>query len=114
MTVIDNAIYIDGKRAIVPQSLDQTFEELRTCTDTPGHCFCWIGLLRPSKPEIDAVAAEFNLHGLAVEDTVKAHQRPKRERYGDVDFIVLRPARYVDPVEVVRSARCTCSSDPTP
>ena len=56
VTVIDNAIYIDGKRAIVPQSLDQTFEELRTCTDTPGHCFCWIGLLRPSKPEIDAVA----------------------------------------------------------
>ena len=36
MTVIDNAIYIDGKRAIVPKSLDQTFEELRTCTDTPG------------------------------------------------------------------------------
>ena len=70
--------------------------------------------LRPSKLEIDAVAAEFNLHGLAVEDTIKAHQRPKRERYGDVDFIVLRPARYVDPVEVVRSARCTCSSDPTP
>jgi magnesium transporter len=93
VTVIDNAIYIDGKRAIVPPSLDQTFEELRTCTDTPGHCFCWIGLLRPSKSEIDAVAAEFNLHGLAVEDTIKAHQRPKRERYGDVDFIVLRPAR---------------------
>ena len=101
MTVIDNAIYIDGKRAIVPTSLDHTFEELRTCTDTPGHSFCWIGLLRPSTSEIDAVAAEFNLHGLAVEDTITAHQRPKRERYGDVDFIVLRPARYVDPVEVV-------------
>ena len=72
MTVIDNAIYIDGKRAVVPQSLDQTFEELRTCTDTPGHCFCWIGLPRPSTSEIDAVAAEFNLHGLAVEDTITA------------------------------------------
>ena len=77
MSVIDNAIYIDGKRAIVPESLDQTFEELRSCTDTAGHSFCWIGLLRPSKPEIDAVAAEFDLHGLAVEDTIKAHQRPK-------------------------------------
>jgi magnesium transporter len=99
--VIDNAIYIDGKRAIVPESLDQTFEELRSCTDTPGNAFCWIGLLRPSKQEIDAVAAEFDLHGLAVEDTVKAHQRPKCERYGEVEFVVLRPARYVDPVEVV-------------
>ena len=101
MSVIDNAIYIDGKRAIVPESLDQTFEELRSCTDTPGKAFCWIGLLRPSTQEIDAVAAEFNLHGLAVEDTIKAHQRPKRERYGEVEFVVLRPARYVDPVEVV-------------
>ena len=101
MPVIDNAIYIDGKRAIVPESLDQTFEELRSCTDTPGKAFCWIGLLRPSKHEIDAVAAEFNLHGLAVEDTIKAHQRPKCERYGEVEFVVLRPARYVDPVEVV-------------
>jgi len=101
VTVIDNAIYIDGKRAIVPKSLDHTVEELRTHTDMPGRGFCWIGLLRPSKSEIDAVAAEFNLHGLAVEDTIKAHQRPKRERYGDVEFIVLRPAPYVDHVEVV-------------
>jgi len=101
MAVVDNAIYIDGKRAVVPESLDHTFEELRTCTDTPGRSFCWIGLLRPSRAEIDAVAAEFNLHGLAVEDTIKAHQRPKLERYGDVNFVVLRPARYVDPVEVV-------------
>ena len=42
-----------------------------------------------------------HLHGLAVEDTVKAHQRPKLERYGEVEFVVSRPARYVDPVEVV-------------
>ena len=40
-------------------------------------------------------------HGLGVEDTITAHQRPKIERYGDVLFVVLRPARYVDPVEVV-------------
>jgi magnesium transporter len=36
---MDNAIYIDGKRAIVPESLDQTFEDLRSCTDTPGRSF---------------------------------------------------------------------------
>ncbi|GAA1318014.1 magnesium/cobalt transporter CorA [Pseudonocardia xinjiangensis] len=100
MSVVDNAIYIDGKRAAVPSSLDHTFEELRRCPDG-GRSFCWIGLLRPSKQEIEAVAEEFGLHGLAVEDTVNAHQRPKLERYGDVLFVVLRPARYVDPVEVV-------------
>jgi len=87
-----------GSRSFDALLLD---EELRSCTDTPGHSFCWIGLLRPSASEIDAVAAEFGLHGLVVEDTIKAHQRPKLERYGEVEFVVLRPARYVDPVEVV-------------
>ncbi len=29
MSVVDNAIYIDGRRAVVPDSLDNTFEELR-------------------------------------------------------------------------------------
>jgi magnesium transporter len=100
MSVVDNAIYVDGKRTAVPDSLNRTFEELRQCPDQ-GRSFCWIGLLRPSPAEIQAVAEEFDLHGLAVEDTVTAHQRPKLERYGDVMFVVLRPARYVDPVEVV-------------
>jgi magnesium transporter len=101
MSVVDNAIYIDGKRAVVPESLDQTFETLRDCAARAKNSFCWIGLLRPSQEEIDAVAAEFELHSLAVEDTVTAHQRPKVERYGDVDFVVLRPARYADHEEVV-------------
>ena len=35
------------------------------------------------------------------EDTIKAHQRPKIERYGDVLFTVLRPARYLDAEERV-------------
>jgi magnesium transporter len=100
MPVVDNAIYIDGRRAVVPQSLDHTFEELRECPGQ-GHSFCWIGLLRPSPEEIEAVADEFQLHPLSVEDTINAHQRPKLERYGDVLFVVLRPARYVDDVEVV-------------
>jgi magnesium transporter len=58
-------------------------------------------MLRPGPDEIDAVAREFTLHELAVEDTVNQHQRPKLERYGDTTFVVLRPARYVDPVEVI-------------
>jgi len=95
MTVVDNAIYIDGRRAVVPSSLEQTFAELRGCPDD-GHSFSWIGLLHPSTEEIKAVAEEFGLHSLAVEDTIKAHQRPKLEHFGDVLFVVLRPARYVD------------------
>jgi magnesium transporter len=100
MSVVDNAIYVDGKRELAPASLDHTFEALRTCPDA-GRSFCWIGMLRPDDKEIATVAKEFSLHPLAVEDTVSAHQRPKLERYGDTLFVVLRPARYVDPVEVV-------------
>ncbi|OZM78399.1 magnesium/cobalt transporter CorA [Pseudonocardia sp. MH-G8] len=100
MPLVDNAIYVDGRRAAAPGSLDRTFEELRQCSDQ-GRSFCWIGLLRPTTEEIRSVAEEFSLHGLAVEDTITAHQRPKLERYGDVLFVVLRPARYVDRDEAV-------------
>src|SRR6478752_4850096 len=100
MSVVDNAIYVDGRRAVVPESLDSTIEALHACP-SEGHSFGWIGMLRPDKAEVRAVADEFDLHPLAVEDTINAHQRPKLERYGDVLFVVLRPARYVDPVEVV-------------
>ena len=61
----------------------------------------WIGLLRPTEEQFATVAAEFNLHELAAEDAVQAHQRPKLERYGDTLFVVLRPARYDDAWEEV-------------
>jgi magnesium transporter len=100
MSVVDNAIYVDGRREVVPPSLDLAFDALRSCPDS-GRSFAWIGMLRPTREEIAAVAREFHLHDLAVEDTVNAHQRPKLERYGDTIFVVLRPARYIDRVEVV-------------
>jgi magnesium transporter len=96
MAVVDNAIYVDGRRAADPESLEQTYELLRD-----EHGMGWIGLYRPDDKEIASVAMEFGLHELAVEDAVHAHQRPKLERYGDTLFVVLRPARYVDPDEVV-------------
>ena len=100
MTVVDNAVYVDGRRAREPESVDQTVETLAACGNGPG-TFCWIGMLRPDETAIKEVAAEFGLHQLAVEDTVHAHQRPKFEMYGDTEFVVLRPARYVDDVEEV-------------
>lgn len=96
MTIIDNAIYVDGIRSANPQSLEQTFE---TLSSHGG--MAWIGLYRPTEPEMAAVAAEFGLHELAVEDAISAHQRPKLERYNDILFTVLRPARYLDDTETV-------------
>jgi magnesium transporter len=100
VSVVDNAIYVDGRRKLAPTSLDTVFEALRSCPDD-GRSFAWIGMLRPGHDEIEVVAREFGLHELAVEDTVRGHQRPKLERYGETTFVVLRPARYVDPVEII-------------
>lgn len=96
MPIVDNAIYREGVRQALPVTLDQTFEDLR---DNGG--FAWIGLYRPTEEELRAVATEFTLHPLAVEDALKGHQRPKLERFGDVLFVVLRSARYLDAPEEV-------------
>ena len=55
-----------------------------------GDAFVWVALVEPTEEEFDAVRREFDLHELAVEDAVKAHQRPKLERYDDTLFIVLK------------------------
>jgi magnesium transporter len=54
--------------------------------------------------ELERTARELGLHELAVEDAVKAHQRPKLEVYGDDLFVVLKPARYDDPREAIELA----------
>ncbi|MGH3931913.1 MAG: magnesium and cobalt transport protein CorA [Pseudonocardiaceae bacterium] len=102
MALVDNAVYTQGRRCEAPTSLETTYELLREhSAHDGGSCLAWIGLYRPEEQEIASVAAEFGLHELAVEDAVQAHQRPKLERYGGTLFVVLRPARYVDPIEVV-------------
>ncbi|MEV8146473.1 magnesium/cobalt transporter CorA [Specibacter sp. NPDC078709] len=96
MTIIDNAVYVNGKRFADPISLEQTYEVMDACGG-----MAWIGMFRPDEAEMTSLAAEFSLHELAVEDTIMAHQRPKLERYDDVLFTVLRPARYIDENESV-------------
>ena len=64
--------------------------------------FVWIGLYEPEpRTEFESIRSEFELHELAVEDAIHAHQRPKLEVYDDMVFVVLKTARYVDPEEVV-------------
>ncbi|HOW02199.1 MAG TPA: CorA family divalent cation transporter, partial [Rhodoglobus sp.] len=96
MPIVDNAIYREGVRQTRAVTLDQTFEALRD-----GGGFAWIGMYRPTEDELRAVATEFGLHELAVEDALVGHQRPKLERYGETLFLVLRPARYLDAPEEV-------------
>jgi magnesium transporter len=96
-TVVSSAIYRDGRRIDSPATLAETYQRLRQEPDA----MAWIGLYRPAEAQLLAVAEEFGLHELAVEDAIVAHQRPKLERYGDTLFVVLRAARYLDDVEEV-------------
>ncbi|MFD6301070.1 magnesium and cobalt transport protein CorA [Streptomyces sp. NPDC060235] len=96
-SVVQAALYRDGVRVSTPESLADTFRELREQPDG----MAWIGLARPTEAELLSLAAEFDLHPLAVEDAMEAHQRPKLERYGETLFVVLSAARYLDAVEEV-------------
>ncbi|MFG3289000.1 magnesium and cobalt transport protein CorA [Streptomyces sp. NPDC048179] len=96
-SVVEAALYRDGVRVSTPATLAETYRELR---DQPSG-MAWIGLARPTSDELLSLASEFDLHPLAVEDAMEAHQRPKLERYGDTLFVVLRAARYLDAPEEV-------------
>ncbi|BBJ40228.1 magnesium transporter CorA [Streptomyces antimycoticus] len=96
-SVVDAAVYRDGRRVGTPDTLAATYRRLREETGA----MAWIGLYRPSEAELLSLAEEFDLHKLAIEDALEAHQRPKLERYGETLFVVLRAARYLDAPEEV-------------
>jgi len=88
--VVKCAAYAEGA-PVGEVSVDAISEVLKV----PGH-FVWIGLHEPSAELLRRVQQEFGLHDLAVEDALRAHQRPKVEEYGDGLFVVLRTAQRRD------------------
>jgi magnesium transporter len=95
--ILDCAVYREGRRDDEDLSLHEAVNAGRA-----PDAFVWIGLYEPTEDEFDSIRREFDLHELAVEDAIHAHQRPKLEVYGEMVFIVLKTARYIDPEEVVR------------
>ena len=95
--IVDSAIYEEGRR----RDGDVDVHEAMEACHAPD-CFTWIGLYEPTEDEFESIRSEFALHPLAVEDAIHAHERPKLEVYGDMVFIVLKTARYVDPTEVIK------------
>lgn len=61
----------------------------------------WVSMSDPNRDQLLDAADHFDLPRLAMEDAIVAHQRPKVETYGDVLFVVLRPARYDEDQEAV-------------
>jgi len=94
--ILDNVIYVDGRRAEKPGSLEETFKAVRQRRGVS-----WIALYKPTEEEFGSVAGEFGLHPLAVEDPIKAPLRTKLEHYEGTLFLVLKAARYLDESETV-------------
>src|SRR5258706_14445716 len=88
--VVNCAAYADGCKVGVVD-----IEDISEVLRFPGQ-FVWIGLREPDDPLLRRIQSEFGLHDLAVEDALRAHQRPKLEEYGESLFIVLRTAQLVD------------------
>jgi magnesium transporter len=94
--IVDCAHYKDGARQNKkPLPVDEAADR---CKDDG---FVWLGLVDPDPDELLDVARRFDLPGLAVEDAMHAHQRPKIEDYEHGYFLVVHTARYLDDEEEV-------------
>ncbi len=75
---------------------EKIFEERRATDlkdldlDTDDACL-WLHIEGNTDPMLlEQLGSRFQLHRLALEDVLNAHQRPKMERYGETTFMVLR------------------------
>ena len=80
----------DGRRGP-----DITLEQISDVLARDNGGYVWVGLYEPDEALLQKMQEEFNLHPLAVEDALKAHQRPKVEQYGESLFLVLHTAQVV-------------------
>jgi magnesium transporter len=96
--IVDCAVYEQGRRRSGELAPAEAIEACQR-----DGAFVWLGLYEPTEDEFDSVRREFHLHELAVEDAIKAHQRPKIELYDDTLVLVLKPVRYVDAEEVIET-----------
>lgn len=87
--IVDCAVYEGGRR----REGELTLERAGAASREAG-AFAWLGLVEPDAEELETIAREFGLHELAVEDAVKAHQRPKVELFGKTLFVVVKPVTH--------------------
>ncbi|MGI5179979.1 magnesium and cobalt transport protein CorA [Dactylosporangium sp. CA-152071] len=106
-SIVDCALYVDGVR----QPGSWHYAEALTAARRQRHGFVWVGLKEPGAQEMAAIAETFQLHELAVEDAVTSSQRPKVERYGDMTFMTMRTARYVEHDELTESSEVVETGD---
>ncbi|MFH9064070.1 magnesium and cobalt transport protein CorA [Streptomyces coeruleorubidus] len=99
-SVVNCVTYRDGVRTAARGDLVDAVESVRK----KGEDFVWLGLHEPTDREFAGIAELFDLHPLAVEDAVEAHQRPKLERYDETLFAVFKTVCYVEHEELTATS----------
>ncbi|MDT0389653.1 magnesium and cobalt transport protein CorA [Streptomyces dubilierae] len=99
-SVVNCVSYRDGVRTPMRGDLVDVVERVRKHREG----FVWLGLHEPTDQEFAGIAELFDLHPLAVEDAVEAHQRPKLERYGETLFAVFKTVCYVEHEELTATS----------
>lgn len=99
-SVVNCVMYREGVRTPAHGDLVDTVERMRKSREG----FVWLGLHEPTDQEFAGIAELFDLHPLAVEDAVEAHQRPKLERYGETLFAVFKTVCYVEHEELTATS----------
>ena len=79
----ETRLYENG-RAIAE---DFPAEQVPDMLDRHPDAVLWLDLYRPTAADLAAVAEEFHLHPLAVEDATQDHERPKLDRYPEHLFL---------------------------
>ncbi|WP_282702008.1 magnesium and cobalt transport protein CorA [Streptomyces sp. CC219B] len=99
-SVVNCVMYREGVRVPATGDLADTMERVRK----RGDGFVWLGLHEPTNEEFAGIAELFDLHPLAVEDAIEAHQRPKLERYDETLFAVFKTVHYVEHEELTATS----------
>jgi magnesium transporter len=99
-SVVNCVTYREGERVPGGSDLVDAVERVRK----HGDGFVWLGLHEPTDQEFAGIAELFDLHPLAVEDAIEAHQRPKLERYDETLFAVFKTVCYVEHEELTATS----------
>lgn len=106
--LVDCALYRDGHRVAGIAGIDQVAASCEL-----GESFAWVGLVDPTKEELDQVTDAFGIHVLSVADALSPSERPKIEHFGGYLAVVLRTALYDDARESVGFGQVTAFVSPT-
>lgn len=101
--IVDYALYQNGRRYREPSNLGELISKART-----EGGFVWLGLAEPTTAEFEKISEDFQIHPLAVEDAVAAHQRPKFEEFPNVQAMVLKTAFYEEKGSLISTGEILC------